>query len=394
MTQRVVCVQDSALRIQQLARNIELKESRAISYIQVVELGEEPSDELSDLFAQETEDESTSIGDVDEAFRQLTRGRKAMADLECRELWDAADAALKFFDGETDATKRTDKLAALEKTVLNCSQDAIDTWRKAAADLLAAKPEPMTRLARTLDVYTKSGELAAKRQPLFKTAAWLRDLQQTALRYGGPQYDHCKFVDGVVAVRGGSIEAVLDKQNSGGFNLTATLPTTDFITTHAAPVEKKIDVTSTTRWGLGAGLIYTDLEENTWKAVPDPNDSTRKVIGEPSSTSRAGQVALLANLHPGWATFGRSGAYGLQFGAGTDTAKPSLFLGGSVDLGRWFRVGVGRTWQRVKVLSSGQKELETVVADDAAIRTRDAFRSDFYVALSISLDGIPLFEAK
>jgi hypothetical protein len=121
---------------------------------------------------------------------------------------------------------------------------------------------------------------------------------------------------------------------------------------------------------------------------------TKKVIGEPSSSSRAGQLALLANLRPGWATFGRNGTYGLQFGAGTDTAKPSLFLGASVDLGRWFRIGAGQTWQRVKVLASGQEVLKTVVADDAAIRTRDAFRGDLYLSLSISLDGIPLFDSK
>lgn len=395
--QRVRCVSEAGLQIEQLARNIDLEQSRTISYMQVVELGEEPSDDLAELFAEETEETSTSISDVDAAFRQLTRGRKAMEDLECRALWEAGDAALKFFDTETDTTKRREKLASLKKTLADCPAATMDTWQKAADDLLAAdalspeKREPMTRLALTLGVFTRSGELVTKRQPLFKTAAWLRDLGQTALRYGGPDYDHCKYIDGIVAVRGGSIEAVLDQQNSGGFNLTSSLPTTDFITTHVAPAEKKIDVTSTTRWGLGVGLIYTDLQENSWKAVPDPNDATKKVIGEPSSSSRAGQLALLANLHPSWATFGRNGAYGLQFGAGTDTAKPSLFLGASMDLGRWFRIGAGQTWQRVKVLSSGQEVLKTVVADDAAIRTRDAFRGDLYLSLSISLDGIPLF---
>lgn len=392
--QTIGCVAKAVLQIQQLSRNIDFAHSRAIAYIQVVELGEESLDDLAEVFGEEGEETSTAIRDVDSAFRDLTRGRKALLDLQCKALWEAGDAAEKFFETETDATKRKEKLDALKKTLVDCPAGTEVTWQAAADDLLAAQPERMNRLALTLGVYTRSGELVDKRQPLFKTAAWLRDLKQTAQRYGGPDFDHCNYIDGLVAVRGGSIEAVLDKQNSGGFNLTASLPTTDFITTHVAPAEKKIDVTSTTRWGLGVGLIYTDLEENTWKAVPDPTDATKKVIGKPSSNSRAGQLALLANLRPGWATFGRNGTYGLQFGAGTDTDKPSLFLGASVDLGRWFRIGAGQTWQRVKVLSSGQEELKTVVADDAAIRTRDAFRNDFYLSLSISLDGIPLFESK
>jgi len=388
---RLLCAGEAATRIQQLSRNIEIKQSRAISYIQVVELKEEPSDDLKELFSAETEKDSTSIADVDEAFRDLNVARKAILEkMACNKVGEAAAAALKYFDEETDATKRKAKLNALTKTIDGCAEDDELAWQKASDELVAGSDERMKRLALTLEVATKAAELLAKRQPLFKTAAWLRDFERTARLYGGADFDYCAYVDGVVAVRGGSIEAVLDKQNSGGFTISSTLPTTDFVTTRSSPVEKKVDVTSTTTWGLGAGLIYTDLEESTWKAVTDPMDSTRKVIGKPSTSSRAGQVALLANLHPGWATAG-SFAYGLQFGAGTDTAKPSLFLGVSVDLGRWFRVGAGRTWQRVKVLQAGQTELETVVADDNAIRTRDAFRSDFYISLSISLDGIPLF---
>lgn len=390
----LLCANEAATRIQHLSRNIEIKQSRAISFIQVVELKEEPSDDLKELFSDETEEDSTSIADIDEAFRDLNVARKAILEkMACTKVGEAAAAALKYFDEETDTTKRKAKLNALTKTIDGCTEDDESEWQKASDELLAGSPdsdERMKRLALTPEVTTRAAELLAKRQPLFKTAAWLRDLERTARLYGGADFDYCAYVDGVVAVRGGSIEAVLDKQNSGGFTISSTLPTTDFLTTRSSPVEKKVDVTSTTKWGLGAGLIYTDLEESTWKAVTDPTDSTRKVIGKPSTSSRAGQVALLANLHPDWATVG-SVAYGLQFGAGTDTAKPSLFFGVSVDLGRWFRVGAGRTWQRVKALSAGQTELKTVIADDDAIQTRDAFRSDFYISLSISLDGIPLF---
>ncbi|HEY3053143.1 MAG TPA: hypothetical protein VGK04_07115, partial [Thermoanaerobaculia bacterium] len=387
LDQRLICLRDSVEDVQQLAESIEMQHARAVSYIQVVELRVKPADDLAKVFT----DSKEKIGTLDKAIRDLTLARFAVSELKpCSKVVDAARAAIAFFASESDAVKRETKLDALGRTIVGCPKQDSDNWsetvRKYKED---SDKSPFKELVDVSDLVTTADELLAKRQALFKTAAWLTDLEATARRYGGAKYDPSCFINGVVAVRGGSIEAVLDKRNSGGFKLEASLPATDFLPVRTTPIEKKVDVTSTTKWGLGAGVIYTPLEEKSWKAVPDPNNPAQKVIGKPSRSTRAGQIALLANLHPGWATIGRYVRYGLQFGAGTDTSKPSFFLGGSVDLGRWFRIGGGRTWQRVPALVEGETELVTPVTD--TVPTRETFRSKYYIALSISLDGIPLF---
>ena len=379
---------EASTHVASLAETVALSQSRAISYMQVVELGVRPATPFENIVS----DPAGTIAKIDREFSALDAARQeVVAPMPCRKVAEAAKSLIEFVKANP-AADRKQKIDELTKTLTDCTPRDLSRWEEAIGAGLDLSC--FNQLAGYLDGYRvreQADTLLTKRAALFKSAAWLHELESTARLYGGRHYDPCRYINGVLAIRGGNIEAVLDEQNTGGFNLTATPPVTDFVTARPNPVERKINVTSTMRWGLGAGVVYTPLDDLTWTAVPDPDDPSRKVIGEPTRTTRAGQIALLANVSPAWARLNDHIRGGLQFGAGASTDEPALFLGLSADLGRWFRIGGGVTWQRVKRLEEGQEELVTEVTDDKPIRLRDSFPPDWYVALTLSIDGIPLF---
>jgi hypothetical protein len=85
-------------------------------------------------------------------------------------------------------------------------------------------------------------------------------------------------------------------------------------------------------------------------------------------------------------------ALGLQIGAGLDTGNPAFFWGVSYGLGKYIRIGYGETSQRVKTLKDGQT-VGSPVVDKDAIKTRQEFRNDHYLSLTISIGSLKFFNA-
>ena len=377
-------LRDTAQNVSDLAADLDHAQTTTLSYMQVSEFGVIPVADLK----EDLQPGAGSITRADDAMSCLVTARRDLAKcVPCRQTVDAAKT-LAAISAKAD---RDAKLAELEPGLSVCIDADRQQLEQAAAVNDFAEFTPYERAYALLDT---ADQMIEKRQALFKTAAWLTATNDTAARYSANTYAACYFTNGIFAVRGGAIESVCDKKNTGGFHLTANVPLTDFQTRRAADVTKSVEVTSTTRWGIGAGIIYTPLKEKSWSTAPDPKDSTRTVIGQPSVSTRSGQIALLANLHPGWriATPTPSTRLGLQFGAGTDTSKPAFFLGLSADLGRWLRTGGGGTVQRVKALTADEQE-GAPIASGATVPTRDVTAKSWYLSLSLSLDGIPLFSA-
>ena len=169
-----------------------------------------------------------------------------------------------------------------------------------------------------------------------KTAAWLHSFGEVVAAYKDAP---CQGIDAPVLVHAGRFVAETGTKLSGGFKLVATVDDEVIHSGRPAPFERKVTVSASSRWGLGAGLAYTpEFEEN--------------------------EVALFANFHPDrWRFKGVSA--GWQLGFGTSTDQPAIYIGPSLDLGPMLRVGGGYAINR--------------------------HTGGFYLSLSLSLDGIPLF---
>ena len=161
----------------------------------------------------------------------------------------------------------------------------------------------------------------------------------------------------------------------------------------------------TTQFSLSFGLIYTEIVDPSWGAVTDPLDTTKKVIARTDESSRAGQPALLLTLHP-WDLKENRWSPGLDIGAGYSSGSPGAFLGLSVGLTPYLRLGAGWTWQQVSRLDHSQTEMRflddgtvdpeslTVVASKDDILKRTHFEDDYYVSLVFNLSGFQLFKPK
>jgi hypothetical protein len=186
------------------------------------------------------------------------------------------------------------------------------------------------------------------------------------------------------------------KDQIHAFTVDADSPLAASVARRLPKVETSVRFTSprASQFGVGVGLVYTPLEEVTYKAVKDAAGVTRITAVE--RDARAGQLGLFVDwrfvqaLHPP-ATAWRLKP-GLQGGVALDTDAPGFFLGGSLHLVKWVRVSGGYTWQSVAVLD-GQAPGDPV-EDGDAIRTRDRLRGRWYVGLSLAIDDLPLFSAK
>lgn len=144
---------------------------------------------------------------------------------------------------------------------------------------------------------------------------------------------------------------------------------------------------------VGVALTYTPLSSPKFSAVTDPSNSSQLVIAQTDEETRAGEVALflsyrfLQHLRP--STRHASIKPGFDIGA-TISDDPGFFLGPSVEIGKLLRIGAGYTSQQVKELR-GQIEGVTVIGSDNEIRTRDTFKSDYYVSLTFSLGTLKWF---
>jgi len=126
----------------------------------------------------------------------------------------------------------------------------------------------------------------------------------------------------------------------------------------------------------------------------DGTTKTVKVITKTDEKTRAGELALLANFGViGWLAPEAPPLIrriGIEVGSTVDVNKPAFFLGLSVPLTRFVRIGGGFTSQRVTQLDDSNK-IGSEVANTDAIKKRQGFENGRYLSLSISLGSIGLF---
>ena len=150
--------------------------------------------------------------------------------------------------------------------------------------------------------------------------------------------------------------------------------------------------------GVGAGTIYTPLVNPSWSAEADSDGSGEtKIIRRTDEDNRSGKIVLFLNyrlaqhIHPPVRTW--PFRPGLEFGLGaSQPSDMALFAGGSLEIGKYMRLGGGWTWQKVQALD-GQKEGGTL-PKGSDIRTKDVFDRDWYVSLSLAIDSLKFFSGK
>ncbi len=160
-----------------------------------------------------------------------------------------------------------------------------------------------------------------------------------------------------------------------------------------------------TEFSLSFGLIYTEIVDPSWSAVTNPLDPATKVIARTDENSRAGQPTLLLTLHP----FGlkeKRFSPGLDIGAGYSSGSAGAFLGLSVGLTDYLRLGAGWSWQEVSRLDHSQSELRylddgavdptslTIVSGNDDILKRSHFDDNYYISLVFNFSGLQLFKPK
>lgn len=287
-------------------------------------------------------------------------------------------------------------LAGLENT---CPA-AADAATKALRD--AAKAEQYVADADYFAAVTKRvGEALDATSELVKSVASLANFAD-AYRRVNPDNDPCKLTAGIL-VADQPDQALLDQTGLVTVTISDVSPLGATYSRRAdASGDRKyrISHSATDRLAYGVGIVHTAVKDPEFSPIEHPGDPTKKVVARTGEESRTGDLALLASYR-----FGRSGMAlrpGIQFGVGLSDKTP-LFLGGSLDLGRYFRLGAGITGQRITALADGYHELRrnadgsvdptsiSVIGEGDEVPTRDRLATGFYATLVVTLDGIPFF---
>ncbi|HEX7086365.1 MAG TPA: hypothetical protein VF198_08370 [Vicinamibacterales bacterium] len=144
------------------------------------------------------------------------------------------------------------------------------------------------------------------------------------------------------------------------------------------------------RFGVGIGVVVTDVAESSYGAAPRAPGDRELVIVETARSTRSGRLGAFLDIWP----FAGDGPIrpGLQVGTALSGDAPAFFGGGVLELGGRLRLSGGVTTQRRRELD-GQAIGDPVSSRDA-IRTRDRFTHGAYVALSFALDSLTLFRSK
>ncbi|HSG39548.1 MAG TPA: hypothetical protein VLE27_07900, partial [Thermoanaerobaculia bacterium] len=189
-----------------------------------------------------------------------------------------------------------------------------------------------------------------------------------------------------------------DKIQNHSIKLKNNAPlATTVVASRPAEVEAGYSLDSVFRdlWGIGASVVYTPLQAPTFSAVSNMATPPQMVIDETGQETRAGQIALLMHYRLGKRLCPQCGglvkAFGVEFGSGIETSKPAFFGGLSFQLGKYVRLGAGVTTQQIKELRN--QELGDIVAAAADVKTRDTFKEDYYISLSIAFESLRLFTA-
>jgi|GEM_PF-3019869 len=152
---------------------------------------------------------------------------------------------------------------------------------------------------------------------------------------------------------------------------------------------------------LNVALTHTQLSSPVFGTVSvaaptaaDPN-AKKNIIAHKDDDERSGKLAVLVS----YPVFNRVSSapwarrLGVEFGVGSSTATPALFLGASLKLNSAVRLGFGVTYQQVKALD-GQSIGDTVGAE-ADIKRKNVGDTSWYASFSVSLESIGnLFKAE
>jgi hypothetical protein len=188
-----------------------------------------------------------------------------------------------------------------------------------------------------------------------------------------------------------------DKLQTHTFSLKPNGPLASSVTAEHSETELKYKLQSNkvTALGVGVGVFYTKLSTPTFDAVTDPNNKNQKVVSQTDTETLAGQLALFADWRVLSAFSGKAEHWvirpSLQIGTNVSTT-PGFFTGLGFDVFKYFRFGVGKTWQQSKQLDPSQILDQTVIGSKDDIKTRDIFAHDWYYSFSFALDSLPLFK--
>lgn len=217
-----------------------------------------------------------------------------------------------------------------------------------------------------------------------------------------------------------------DEQFRPGFFRTRITPiklTLNSPTVEAVPTELPKESTTTyrlirrglDRFSFGVGMLaYAPVHNITYSVVdPDPSSNTTisttttttpvsgttettkvdqpelKTIREKDRVTRAGAYAMFVNARGfGTSSFG----VGAQGGVALSADNPAFLLGAAINLSDYATLGVGRGIFRVKQLAEdlAAEDVRVLNADD--IRLEDRWPWQWYVSLSVNLNGLPLFK--
>lgn len=407
------------------------RHGQAIAYAQMIELRQEPAGSLPDIALMKAS--AANLSTAGAGVRNAVARLKKALEPYCPDLATDATAALAILDN-AEVKKAESDVKAAEKAVARAKpadrpakeeelkhkkedlEDAIDTAKFKVAMMTAASlkcpdskshilwNEALILLDSNVDEAKKAfqniadvvgggyaaiklaGDALAKEPGAMKIASWLADTATVAEAYGlEAATPACNYIDSPVLVRSGAFTAKTGKKLSGGFTISKTVDPAVATLKHPEPIERKVEVSSTSKWGLGVGVVYTPLELKSWTV-----DATTKVVSKATEEAISGQTALFVNFHPSRAQY-RKATFGAQLGFNTSTDKPAIYGGVSMDLGKWLRLGTGYSFHRSKRLGDGLQELAVVPAD-TTFHTEDYYPGAWYASLSLSIDGIPLFQ--
>lgn len=167
-------------------------------------------------------------------------------------------------------------------------------------------------------------------------------------------------------------------------------------------------------FGANVGVIYTPAYSRTFTLVdPTPLETVattrteesgatkqvttvleRKTVQEQTRETRAGQFAAFLNIRALQALVPQTSSWwikpGVEVGFGIDKTKPSILLGGSFEIARYFRLGAGKAW--VSTTDAKDPSIIGREVDPAfVVPTETRFRETWYASFTFALDALSMF---
>ncbi|HEV8657311.1 MAG TPA: hypothetical protein VGS96_01675 [Thermoanaerobaculia bacterium] len=400
---------DALMKVRTHVALLSAHKLNAVSQLRRGEAGEEVAFAIPDDPLSDTDRYFSALDEARENFATSLFG-KAYSCPGLRQLADAELTYLLTHPSESDAAKHWKDAIAKAQTVRCPYSESLDNFTSGlTGTIVSCATKFLTAYVQrsddTQEVLTRSAEALTQRSAVETASLALLGFKRVVDEVI-PKNKSCSLRNGVLVAYNAD-RAFLDKLATVKFKIQ---PVSPFGETYERLHETNVEHSFVLREshaghiGYGVGLVLTGIKQPTWEAVQDPRDATKKVIARTKETSRSGDLALLLAYR-----FLDSEKYtfnpGLHVGVGT-TNDLAGFLGVSLDLGRYARIGVGFTSQQVNRLIANQHELRykpdgtpdpaslTSVTATSDIQMRTEFRNAAYGTISLSLDGLPLFTKK